>query len=309
MTCITITFGDCSENHVGMEQIGIISDNGYNSKDLDTISSSFLGKEIERIDLTTYLGNENYIGEKPELLIIRNAIENHSEIFTELNNLEWDTKYFDTRRQRVLNKHARTNLCFSNYSQLADYENKKGTIVSYDKVPQLSIAKNIIITSINEESLECEGNKYLNINKNGIGWHGDAERKKVIALRLGETMPICFNWFKGSKPLGTTFTTQINSGDIYIMSEKATGYDWKKRSLYTLRHSAGAASYTKLPKPKAVINTIPVIKPVIVKPKSEIKWVKLKHLPRLVEKKTYKNKKKLNKQLLKRFKICNLKSK
>ena len=122
-------------------------------------------------------------------------------------------------------------------------------------------------------------------------------------------MPICFNWFKGSKALGTTFTTQINSGDIYIMSEKATGYDWKKRSLYTLRHSAGAASYTKLPKPKAVINTIPVIKPVIVKPKSEIKWVKLKHLPRLVEKKTYKNKKKLNKQLLKRFKNCNLKSK
>ena len=41
MTCITITFGDCSENHVGMEQIGIISDNGYNSTDLDTISSSF----------------------------------------------------------------------------------------------------------------------------------------------------------------------------------------------------------------------------------------------------------------------------
>ena len=141
MTCITITFGDCSENHVGMEQIGIISDNGYNSTDLDTISSSFLGKEIERIDLTTYLGNENYIGEKPELLIIRNAIENHSEIFTELNNLEWDTKYFDTRRQRVLNKHARTNLCFSNYSQLADYENKKGTIVSYDKVPQLVLLK------------------------------------------------------------------------------------------------------------------------------------------------------------------------
>ena len=272
MSCITITFGDCSENHVGMEQIGNISEKGYTSEDLDIISNNFQGKEIERIDLTSYLGNENYIGEKPELLIIRNAIENHLEIFKELNSLEWDSKYFDTRRQKVLNKHARTNLCFSNYSQDADFENKKGTIVSYDMVPQLSIAKNLIINSINEESLECEGNKYGNIKKNGIGWHGDAERKKVIALRLGETMPICFNWFKGSKSLGTTFTSLINSGDIYIMTEKTTGYDWKKRSLYTLRHSAGADYYTKL-KESTKSNTIAKPIKAVPKVKGKIKFV------------------------------------
>jgi len=247
MSCITITLGDCSENHVGMEKIGNISEIGFTSDDLDIISNHFSGKEIERIDLTSYLGNENYVGKKPELLIIRNAIENHSEIFTELNNLEWDAQYFDTRRQRVLNKHARTNLCFSDYSQTADFENKKGTVVNYDQVPQLSIAKNLLMDSINEQKLECEGNNYQNINKNGIGWHGDAERKKVMAFRLGETMPICFNWFKESKSIGTKFTTQINSGDVYIMSEKTTGYDWKKRLIHTLRHSAGADKYTKLP--------------------------------------------------------------
>ena len=247
MTCITITFGDCSENHVGMEKIGTMSENGYNSNNLDTISNYFSGKEIERIDLTSYLENQDYTGEKPELLIIRNAIDNHSEIFTELNNLEWDAKYFDNRRKRVLNKHARTNLCFSNYSQIADFENKKGTVINYDQVPQLNTAKNIIMNSINETNMECEGNRYLDINKNGIGWHGDAERKKVIALRLGESMTICFNWFKQSIPIGTKFMTKINSGDIYVMTEKTTGYDWKKRSIFTLRHSAGADKYTKLP--------------------------------------------------------------
>ena len=93
MTCITITFGDCSENHVGMEKIGNISEVGYNSNDLDTISTYFNGKQIERIDLTDYLGvSSQYVGEKPELLIIRNAIDNHSEIFEELNSLEWDSK-------------------------------------------------------------------------------------------------------------------------------------------------------------------------------------------------------------------------
>ena len=262
MSCITITFGDCSENHVGMEQIGKMASIGYSSDDLDMISKYFSGKEIERVDLTLYLGNNSYVGKKPELLIIRNAIENHSEIFSELTNLEWDSRYFDTRRQRVLNKHARTNLCFSNYSQTADFENKKGTIVNYDDVPQLSISKNVLMSSINDSELECEGNYYTDINKNGIGWHGDAERKKVMALRLGESMPICFNWFKQSKSIGTKFTSQINSGDIYIMSEKTTGYDWKKRSIYTLRHSAGAAKYTNLPKTEDITN----------KPKPKVKY-------------------------------------
>ena len=247
MACITITFGDCSENHVGMEKIGNISAKGYSSKDLDNVSKYFSGKNIERINLNTYLENESYDGENAELLIVRNAIDNHSEIFEELNSLEWDSKYFDTRRQKVFNKIARSNLCFSNYSKTADYENKRGTIIDFSDVPKLNFAKNIITNCINESNLECEGNKYENIKKNGIGWHRDAERKKVISLRLGESMNINFNWFKQRKSIGSMFSTTINSGDIYIMSEKTTGYDWKKSSLFTLRHSAGADKYTKLP--------------------------------------------------------------
>ena len=35
------------------------------------------------------------------------------------------------------------------------------------------------------------------------------------------------------------FTNSVFSGDCYIMSEKSSGFDWKKRSLVTLRHGAG----------------------------------------------------------------------
>ena len=35
----------------------------------------------------------------------------------------------------------------------------------------------------------------------------------------------------------------LNHGDIYIMSEKAVGYDWKMSSIYTLRHAAGSKSF------------------------------------------------------------------
>ena len=39
----------------------------------------------------------------------------------------------------------------------------------------------------------------------------------------------------------------INHGDIYVMSEKATGYDWKKRNRLTVRHAAGCEKYLKVP--------------------------------------------------------------
>lgn len=246
-TCITITFGECSENHVGMKQNGKISENGFNSDDLDRIVNYFNDKIIERIDLTKYL-DDNYIGPKAELLIIRNAISNHSNIFNELNILNWDDKYFCTRKGKVLKKHARTNLCFGSYSQNSDFQNKIGTMIDFNTVPQLNIAKNILLESINQKNLECEGNRYYDIKKNGIGWHGDSERKKVIGLRLGETMSINFHWFINSKPIGNIFTTNLNSGDVYVMSEKTTGHDWKKRSIFTLRHSAGSDKYTKLNK-------------------------------------------------------------
>jgi hypothetical protein len=81
-----------------------------------------------------------------------------------------------------------------------------------------------------------KGNRYFDINKCGIGWHGDGERKKVITFRLGVTLPLKFQWFNQNKPIGDVLDIKVENGDMYIMSEHATGYNWKKSSLYSLRH-------------------------------------------------------------------------
>ena len=44
------------------------------------------------------------------------------------------------------------------------------------------------------------------------------------------------------------FTSQINSIDIYIMTEKTTGYDWRYSSKYTLRHAAVGEKYMTVSK-------------------------------------------------------------
>ena len=52
-------------------------------------------------------------------------------------------------------------------------------------------------------------------------------------------MNLCFHWFFKYKPIGEKKTINLNNGDMYIMSEKAVFYDWKKNNIFTLRHSAG----------------------------------------------------------------------
>tara|TARA_B110001452_G_scaffold248841_1_gene235910 strand:- start:285 stop:989 length:705 start_codon:yes stop_codon:yes gene_type:complete len=234
-----------------MEKNGKMAINGFDNTHFENVIKTYCNKTIERINLNSYLQEEsdNYVGKPAELLIIRNAIENAEDIYNELNNLEWDKKYYDVRRKAVLNKRARTNLCFGKNGQASNYENKKGTIVSYNNIPLFNKEKNKLINGLREDEnfIECEGNNYNNVKKNGIGWHGDGERKKVAGMRYGESMSLCFNWFKDCKPIGKKFETILNSGDIYIMSEKATGNDWrKKKIIYTLRHSAGAEKYTTI---------------------------------------------------------------
>jgi hypothetical protein len=189
------------------------------------------------------------------IILIKNAVskEDADAIYAEMNTFDWDTKYWDTRRSKVLNKHARRNVCFDSFAQSPDYENGKGTIIPFDRLPRLKAAKKLIADIFGDKAKEMigEGNRYNDRTKNGIGYHGDAERLKVVALRVNEadengetgTMPICWNWFYQSKPVGENFRLEIPHGCIYAMSEYATGFNWKYRSKYTLRHAAGGDKY------------------------------------------------------------------
>jgi hypothetical protein len=64
-------------------------------------------------------------------------------------------------------------------------------------------------------------------------------------------MDLRYQWFKRNRPVGETITIQLKGGDIYLMSDIAVGWNWRKSSELTLRHSAGAPRFTALPKPKS----------------------------------------------------------
>ena len=142
---------------------------------------------------------------------------------------------------RVCNKKARWNLCFADYDQEPDYASGKGTIVNFAHLELLnSLRSNLpLLFGSKANRLNAEGNYYYDLTQCYIGWHGDAERKRVIGVRLGFEMPLHIKWFLNCEPQGEKFTIMLNSGDMYVFSEKAVGTDWRRRSIWTLRHAAG----------------------------------------------------------------------
>ena len=277
-TRIALTWGDCGENHAGNQQIGEIqkSGTGILMEDLEYIKAWYEKQDENNVaEMTTFSTPENCpLTEKAGVLILRNFLSNleTTALMEELVEKEWDSKFYNTRTKKVLNKHARENLLFMRgFSQDAVYEEGKGTIFDIDNMNILSdvdervqyLSKMIEKTETKTKHVDliCEGNKYrtkarIKSLQQGIGWHGDAERTRVFALCVGGfNYPMKWCLFHRSAPVCEAECFELNSGDLYIMSELAVGQHWNKSSLWTWRHCAGHEKFTSLDRfTKAITN-------------------------------------------------------
>ena len=256
----SITICESGENHTGMEILGKKADEGMSCdllKEAKTkaeadgyICEYFDLKELGLKDETERYERASEAG----ILIIRDVLSKfgatNDGLRQEMKNIDCDKKYWDVRRSKVLNKLARHNVCFDYRDQEPNIGNKKGRIVNINSLDNLkSVIENLhLYFGDKSKGLIAELNHYYNVKKCGIGFHGDTERRIVICIRLGESLPLNFYWYENSKRVGQRITLPIlNEGDMYVMSDKAVGYDWKlrKNNRLTLRHSAGCPKYTK----------------------------------------------------------------
>jgi hypothetical protein len=60
-------------------------------------------------------------------------------------------------------------------------------------------------------------------------------------------------WYFRHSAVGEKFEVTFSDGDMYIMEEKAVGNDWKKSSIFTLRHAAGAEKYLREKRKEEVV--------------------------------------------------------
>jgi len=268
MTARTVTFGDVAENGPGMQHVGTASGVGLSLRDLQHAKTKFeaVGLVCEIVDLRLAAWENKPLGLVPScvldawpglesacLLIVRGAADvlagsgGLQAMSEEQESLEPDRKAW--MRGRVVNKLARWNLCYADEGQCADLENRKGTIVPFSQLPVLSRVRQRLSEFFGEKAtnLNAELNVYYDVEKCGIGFHGDAERNVTIGLRMGVEIPFQFQWFFQRKPIGDRVRVELNRGDLYAMGAKAVGNDWKCRKLPTLRHAAGAPKFLKIP--------------------------------------------------------------
>jgi len=243
----TITFGDVAENHAKMQKIGTLHEKGYSVAQLEQIQGKLTGYGLatEMIDLN--VGFDATFSEAKVLVIRRGAQFILGEETTAGLMAENDAQTMDKKalmKGKVVNKVARWNLCFAEEDQEPNYDDGKGRVVAWKHLPRMSRIRQVISEWTEDVLLNGEANYYYDISQCGIGFHGDGERRKVFAVRMGETMPIYFKWFQNSEPVGEPFEVVLNDGDMYIMSEKAVGFDWLKKKVPTLRHSTGCAKFT-----------------------------------------------------------------
>lgn len=251
---VTFTCAEVGENHVGMEAIdrlgnpGKKAKRGFTVKELKKVAKSL---RVEGFDATVHYleppeeyESDNVAG----ILIVRNFLDakDSKKLLRQSKDLEWDTKYWDRRRKRVLNKRLRSNLLFADFAQEPNYEEGKGRVIHIEDVSILSET----LERVEEifpipTSLIVEGNFYPDQHRSGIGFHGDTERRIVIGFRVGSEMNLVYEWYHRSQRIGKRYEFVLGPGDLYAMSDKATGWDWRSPQKVTLRHAAGCEKVTK----------------------------------------------------------------
>ena len=265
-----------------------IKGEGFTANDIDGLSNYF-GEIIGNEKCLLLNLNKSSLDEKimeldsenqARVLVLRDWGNNINKgwtkkVFCELASRRWDAEYLDPNkyrkeivngvevkiRGRRMNKRARTNLCFvADREQTPAVFEGKGSIYDLLKMEYLNKGVELLKKQIKEGLLKIgsktkviinvvEGNRYYDLKKTGIGFHGDTERVVVICISIGcNNYPMRWQWFKDGMPVGKSIDVSLNNGDVYIMSEKAVGSDWKLKSKWTLRHSAGANKYTNLSK-------------------------------------------------------------
>jgi hypothetical protein len=250
---VCITFGEVACTHIGGVEQGKKALRGFSAEELKKARC----KNGEYYDLSERLPLDLAKDNEAPLLIMRGVLQelatnssvNVSELFHHemTENVVWDKKYWDVRRSKTLNKQARLNTMFGNEEIQHSEDYRQPSVNSFSRLHILSTIREYLPMILGDKAigLYAEGN-YYHEEKSGIGFHGDTERKIVVGVSCGSPTILRFQWRSpgNSEAYSCPIDFHINPGDIYVMGERTSGENWKKRSQWRIVHSAGSSKYT-----------------------------------------------------------------
>ena len=106
------------------------------------------------------------------------------------------------------------------------------------RIPPLMSVKSTL-ESVLYCPLVCEATRFQNKEDCYINMHRDRSKSRIAGLNLGGSFPINFRWYHNTIHCSEVLSIILNHGDIYIMSELATGVLKDKKTKLFLKHSMG----------------------------------------------------------------------
>ena len=172
----------------------------------------------------------------------------------EVEGIQFDT--FTSARGKVLNAHTRHIAFLGEEARSPDASTGEHTVLGWSQIPATERARQELDELLGGLPYVRSGCalKYPDLQKCGIGWHGDGERRQTIVYRVGSsssTRPLCFQWYAQGETVGPVVRVHLEHGDYLVSSSKAVGKDWRLRKVPTLRHATGFLSHGAAPRATA----------------------------------------------------------
>jgi alkylated DNA repair dioxygenase AlkB len=249
---IALTFGERAEARAGGPMEGLaLAPAGFTVAELRAVVGKIAGSQLttlhDKLEQPLQATNEAAI------LVIKDGVKRFgvdpSELLKEQSGITYDKKQYRDRFNDTVNSLARHNIVFGSERKEHSDDYKQNTVAAWSEVPLLAKMRAALPTILGEKAkeLNAEGNHYYDVAKCGIGFHGDAERKIVVCCSLGDPATLRFKW---KAPINVDagaaaepVDIKLEHGDIYIMSEKAAGWDARRTSQWRLVHAAGSSKF------------------------------------------------------------------
>ena len=192
------------------------------------------------------------------ILVIKNGIEllmestDAAKLYKEQEQVRYDGRFFDKNKVKV--RRAHKTMLFATEGRNASDDYTQPSVTAFSEVPLANKIRTSFQTLLGDRAadLNVNGTKYHTSvyekgddgksmkNPSNMGWHGNDNCKIVVGVCLGASASLSFIWrLPGSQKnlTDTRVTIPLTHGDVYVLSEKAIGYDYKSSSLLRCLHS------------------------------------------------------------------------
>lgn len=187
---------------------------GFSISELESLKCHFeaLGFVSELISLNTALPiYDNRRTEDASILVIRQFEVN--DVYDELTTLEWEKTM--VKRQKTLNRQDHFLI------NLTDVDVLKEIKKTFEK----------LVGTVN-----VNGQYYFN-DKAGHKYQG--YNGKRIHLHLNDDIRVYFQWYVNRDKIQEPIEVTIHHNDLYILSDKAAGFDCKQKNIPVIKHAVG----------------------------------------------------------------------